>query len=71
MNEPPIPPTLLVDMNGATPTHSGGEPHTGAAPSLFAFDLQVVVLTCLRLVRLSLLLLAGVIGVLLLALMFG
>ena len=70
MNEPPIPPTLLVDMNGATPTHSGGEPHTGAAPSPFAFDLQVL-LTCQRLVRLSLLLLAGVIGVLLLALMFG
>jgi hypothetical protein len=57
-------------MNGATPTHSDGEPHTGAAPSLFAFDSQVL-LTCLRLVRLPLLLLAGVIGVLLLALMFG
>ena len=40
--EPPIPPTFLVDMNGATPTHSDGEPHTGAAPSLFVFDLQVL-----------------------------
>jgi hypothetical protein len=29
---------VLVDMNGATPTHGDGEPDTGAAPSLFAFD---------------------------------
>jgi hypothetical protein len=67
--EPPIPPTFLVDMNGATPTHSDGEPHTGAAPSLFVFDLQVL-LPCLRLVRLCLLLLA-VIVVLLLVLVFA